>query len=336
MNKSPIEWTDYTANPLRYRTADGRVVWACVKTSAGCTNCYADSLSTRYGGVRRAGDWNAGTMATLTPFLDEAELHRMRTFKGRVVEACEPCMGSGSDPTGADHLACGHCRAKGSIERGARVFLGDMTDLFGEWVPDALLDRLFSDVLERRTDVTWQLLTKRAQRLHDYLSWRWGEGRIPSRHIHVGVSCENQAAYDERIGKLLRTPARVRFLSLEPLLGPIDLRMGGMSMPDYSAHDPLPLPNWCIVGGESGPKARPMDLAWARSIVKQCQSAGVPCFVKQLGAQPMEASNLGRCEHEQNPCEHCDYGRMMLRNRKGGDPDEWPEDVRARQFPEGR
>src|SRR5579872_366503 len=101
MQRSPIQWTDFTANPLKYRAADGRVVWACEKLSAGCKNCYAADLSLRYGGVRRAGEWNAATMAMLKPFLDENELHAMRTYK--------PASGQ-------------------------RVFVGDMTDIFGDWV----------------------------------------------------------------------------------------------------------------------------------------------------------------------------------------------------------
>lgn len=355
MNKTPIQWTTFSANPLKYRTADGRVVWACEKLSGGCTNCYAEALSHRYGGARRAGDWNAATMATLTPFLDEAELHKMRTAK----------------------------TIGGVSVAGSRCFLGDMTDIFGDWVSDDLLNRLFSQTLELRTDVTWQILTKRAERMQKYLSWRWGGGRIPSRHIHIGVSVEDQPTYDQRIGHLLRTPAAVRFLSVEPMLSGIDMRMGGMSMPEYAPHNPLPDINWCIVGGESGRQARPFDVVWARSIVQQCHAAGVAVFVKQFGANPFDSERTA-CQfdsYEQwvnkarswlggissggvryKDVEHvvcvdargrlCSIGRDFMRARDegtfpvracqaidlrdshGGDMAEWPADLRVRQFPE--
>jgi len=190
VNRTSIEWTTFSANPLKYRDGAGNVVWGCVHASPGCQHCYSEQLAKRYG---RGGPFNVPTMNGLTPFLDDVELHKMRTAK----------------------------QVGGVAVSGSRCFIGDMTDIFGEWVPDDLLNRLFSNVLEIRTDVTWQLLTKRADRMRQYLSWRYGEGRIPSRNIHVGVSIEDQPRYDQRIGHLLRTPAAVRFISYEPALGPL-------------------------------------------------------------------------------------------------------------------
>jgi hypothetical protein len=83
MNKTSIEWTDFTANPLKFRAPDGRVVWACEKLSPAARTATPSTCRTRYGGVRRAGDWNAATMATLTPFLDEKELRKMLTASRR-------------------------------------------------------------------------------------------------------------------------------------------------------------------------------------------------------------------------------------------------------------
>lgn len=301
MNVTPIEWTTFSANPLKYRDAAGNIVWGCVHASPGCQKCYSEVLAKRYG---RGGPFNMQTMAGLTPFLDEAECHKMRTAK----------------------------RIGGVAVSGSRCFIGDMTDIFGEWVSDDLLNHLFSNVLELRTDVTWQLLTKRAERMHRYLSWRWGEGRIPSRHIHIGVSVEDQPRYDQRIGHLLRTPAAVRFLSYEPALGPLDLRMGGMSMPDYAEHNPLPKLDWLICGGESGAGARPCDLAWIRSIVEQCLAARVSVFVKQLGGNPRER-HVNGLKHPLDG--HVGNGgwKLLLHDRKGGEPEEWPEDLRIREFP---
>jgi protein gp37 len=257
VNKTPIEWTTFSANPIKYRDPSGAVVWGCVHASPGCQHCYSEALAKRYG---RGGPFNVQVMNTLTPFLDDAECHKMRTAK---IIGGVPVAGS-------------------------RCFIGDMTDIFGEWVPDDLLNRLFSQTLEMRTDVTWQLLTKRAERMQRYLSWRWGDGRIPSRHIHIGVSVEDQKRADERIPLLLQTPAAVRFISAEPLLAHVNLvqfmaanyiSQGGRQWIGAGGI------GWVIVGGESGSGARPFDLAWARSIVEQCQSAHVPVFVKQVGSK---------------------------------------------------
>lgn len=302
MNKTSIEWTDFSANPIKYRTADGRVVWACEKVSAGCTHCYAEHLSTRYGGIRRAGEWNAATMATLTPFLDDKEL-----------------------------------RAMLKAPAGAKVFVGDMTDIFGEWVNDDLLNRLFSNVLEQRGDVAWQILTKRAERLRQYLTWRWGGGRIPSRHIWIGVSAEDQQRADERIPLLLRTPAVVRFVSAEPLLGGIDIakhRPGALGL------------HWLIAGGESGPGARPNQVWWMRNLLGQCRDADVAFFGKQLGSNIHDRNDAGyegdtptSWPMDTDTCDltapryQGDDVRVRLKDRKGGDINEWPADLRVREFP---
>jgi protein gp37 len=269
MNRTGIEWTDFSANPLKYKDAPGKVVWGCVKTSPGCQACYAEALAKRYG---RGGPFTAAQQRGLTPFLDEAELRKMLTYK--------PAAGK-------------------------RCFVGDMTDVFGAWVPESLLNRLFSEVLEVRTDVTWQLLTKRADRMCEYLSWRWGkreEGpgfRIPARNIHVGVSVEDQRRADERIPHLLRTPAAVRFLSCEPLLSAADVSRYLYPWPNGARV------GWVIVGCESGPRRRPMELAWARSLAGQCREAGVAFFMKQ-----MEAG-----------------GKVI------GDIEKFPEDLKTRDFP---
>jgi protein gp37 len=145
--------------------------------------------------------------------------------------------------------------------------------------------------------------------------------------VWLGVSAEDQRRADERIPLLLRTPAAVRFVSAEPLLGPLDLSnwlryagcanggrrcelTGGPACRDGC----FPL-DWLIVGGESGPGARPCDLRWIRSLAEQCRAGGVACFVKQLGARPVGMA-------------------WKIRDRKGGDWDEWTDDLRVRDFPE--
>lgn len=348
MNKTSIEWTDFSANPLKYRNAAGAVVWGCSKVSAGCTHCYSEALAQRY---RRGGPFNNAQMATLTPFLDAAELHRMLTYK--------PAAGK-------------------------RCFVGDMTDVFGAWVPDELLDRLFA-VFALRPDVTWQVLTKRPERMR-----RWFEdsGRNAVEHtvgypefrkalglrapwlshwplpnVWLGTSVENQATADVRIPHLLQTPAVIRFISAEPLLGPLDLthvaagplcpnhpdhrvdvlRAGTWTLrtglthvsPEFINHSDMASLDWVIVGGESGPRSRPCRIAWLRDIVAQCRSFGTPVFVKQVGSTP---------EGDERPPESRDpvtgartltvMEVIEIRDRKGGKPSEWPQDLRVRQFPE--
>jgi len=228
MNTTAIGWTDFSANPLKYRTADGRVVWGCAKVSPGCANCYSEALAKRWG---RGGDYNAGEMAQLTPFLDDKEMHTMRTSRK---------IG------------------------GKRVFVGDMTDIFGEWVPDLMIAWIW-EVFAQRPDVTFQVLTKRAERMAKL----WAKDVRPLPNVWIGVSVEDQHRANERIPFLAATPAAIRFISAEPLLLPIDLteNIGDL--------------DWVIVGGESGPRFRTIDPAWIENIVRDCESAGVPVFVKQ-------------------------------------------------------
>lgn len=221
-----------------------------------------------------------------------------------------------------------------------------MTDVFGEWVPFEYLDRLFA-VFALRPDVVFQVLTKRPERMREYLTTRDTAGAVaitirevapdgglaamqamgthvlrdvvqrrwPLPNVWLGTSTENQRGVDIRVPELLATPAAVRFLSCEPLLGPLDLTIRA------NLADGL---DWVVTGGESGPRARPCDLAWLRGIVEQCRAAGVACFVKQLGARPF-TSDLGE--------QFGDRGLGGLKSRKGGDMEEWPEDLRVREMP---
>ena len=333
MNKTSIEWTDYTSNLIKYRDPEGRSVHGCIKISTGCANCYASAISKRFSG----GEFTASRQKTLTPFFDEAEAQRI--LRTRVT--------------------------------GKRIFVGDMTDVFGEWVPDELLDRMFA-VFALRPDLTFQVLTKRPERMREYMvdpdrytcvdeaaaaiSGESGVGvitRWPLPNVWLGVSVEDQAAADERIPALLDTPAAVRFLSCEPLLGQLMLRRPIVPGSFPGLH-------WVIVGGESGPGARPCAIGWIRDIVGQCRAAGVPVFVKQLGARPVRTVRGSWINELQRhgPDIQQPYGRaacwacrteeckllwpgvpphvkrwLPLRDRKGGDMSEWPEDLRVREFP---
>ena len=211
-----------------------------------------------------------------------------------------------------------------------RIFVNSMSDLFHEKVPDQWIFDILKIIVAAPQHV-YQVLTKRPERMlatipEMYKSFRYhfdSPGpETPLRNLWLGVSVEDQATADARIPLLLQTPAAVRFVSLEPLLGPMDLRQyvrptKGFIVPYYANL------NWVIVGGESGPGARPFDLAWARSAIAQCRAAGVACFVKQLGAHPEQGI-------ETVPLRMMSLG---LRDRKGADPAEWPEDLRVREYP---
>jgi protein gp37 len=212
-DKSSIEWTDATWNPVR----------GCTKVSPGCKHCYAETFAERFRGVP-GHPFEQGFDLRLIP---EA-LDRPRRWK-----------------------------------RSRLVFVNSMSDLFHQDVPMAFIEQVF-DVMAATERHQFQLLTKRPER---------AVAVAPRLHfapnIWMGVSVEN-ADYTWRVDQLRRVPARIRFLSIEPLLGPIDdLRLTGI--------------DWVIVGGESGAGARAMPPEWVRSIRDQCLAAGTPFFFKQWG-----------------------------------------------------
>ncbi|MCI0527392.1 MAG: phage Gp37/Gp68 family protein, partial [Nitrospira sp.] len=214
-DKSAIEWTDATWNP----------VTGCSKVSPGCKNCYADRLAFRLQAMGNARYRN-GFEVTLHP--DQLSLP-LRWLQPR------------------------------------RIFVNSMSDLFHESVPFEFIRH----ALEVMAEAHWhqfQILTKRAERLEALspkLPW--------PKNVWQGVSIES-ADYTWRIRHLKKVPASIRFLSIEPLLGPIKrLPLRGIS--------------WVIVGGESGPGHRPMSPSWVRDIRDQCQNAGVPFFFKQWGGR---------------------------------------------------
>jgi protein gp37 len=217
-DKSKIEWTDSTWNPVR----------GCTKISPGCVHCYAETFAERFRGVPRH------------PFEFGFDLRLVPEKLG-------------------DPLRWGTSRM---------IFVNSMSDLFHKGVPDDYIVSV-ARVMTAANWHTYQVLTKRADRLHSLLN---GKLRFVAEQNHIwwGVSVENRDHGLPRIDLLRQSPAMIRFLSVEPLLedlGAVDLE--GI--------------NWVIVGGESGPGARPMDAAWVRSIRTQCHAAGVAFFFKQWG-----------------------------------------------------
>lgn len=246
-------------------------------------------------------------------------------------------------------------------------------------IPDDFIDRVFA-VMALTPQHTYQVLTKRAERMRRYVddaredSFTGSRGRVarlvkemhpksgrgiapidihawalkrwPLPNVWLGVSVENGRWKSRVIPELVSTPAAVRFVSVEPLLEDLgDIsdwfpREREVSQTKSVWIDGV---NWVIVGGESGHEARPFDIAWARSIVAQCQAAGCPVFVKQLGSNAIsETDGIASSSVSWNGIETkfakgergMDYRR--LKSAKGGDPSEWPADLRIRQFPAER
>lgn len=205
------------------------------------------------------------------------------------------------------------------------VFTCSWSDFFIEdadnWRPDAW------DIIRQTPHLTYQILTKRPENIADRLPANWDNGWP---NVWLGVSVENQAAADERIPAILRIPARIRFLSIEPLLGQVDLSgrsvQGVWIDSEYANLDSglgeivesegWPI-HWIIIGGESGPGAREFKMEWAGSIVSQCKRSGVPVFVKQMGDYATY-----------------DGERIYGLGPKGKDIDKWPQWLAVREFPQ--
>ena len=179
-----------------------------------------------------------------------------------------------------------------SWKRPRRVFVNSMSDLFHKEIPATFIDRVF-DTMEATDRHIFQVLTKRSSLMMTYLRRRYGSRPAP-QHIWCGVSVEDHTA-TARIRHLRQTPISTRFLSIEPLLGPIrDVDLDGIA--------------WVIVGGESGPKARPMQLAWVIDIRDRCKQEGVPFFFKQWGGRTPKSGGrlLEEVEHNALPVYSCE------------------------------
>lgn len=198
------------------------------------------------------------------------------------------------------------------------VFVCSMTDLFHEQHSDTMIDAVFTTMAKCQRHV-FIVLTKRPARMRDYCNARLLG--LPLPNVRLGTTVENQQTADERIPALLATPAVVRFLSCEPLLSAIDFR-GAIDQVDNTGDYVRNRIDWVICGGESGAGARVLDVEWIYDIIAQCEFAGVPCFVKQLGRRPV------RREHGVVV-----WPEVDLIDKHGGDPAEWPEDLRVREFP---
>lgn len=348
-----IEWCDATWNPWR----------GCTRISEGCRFCYAETLSARNPKV--LGVWGP---------------------KGTRVVASEAKW---REPVKWDRLAAAGKLPDGSPNPGGhqpRVFCASLADVFEDWAgpmsdaggqPIRDADGWYSPLAERRPltmddvrrrlfdliDATphldWLLVTKRPENAArmtppysgpDECNKCLGECRCPRPNVWLIASVENQEAADRRIPELLKVPAVVRGLSVEPLLGPVTLgdnlyprisQMRGVFAGKCAGRS-VGI-DWVIVGAESGPGARPCDVEWVRSIVAQCRAAGVPVFCKQLGARPYVTNSAERFDwpasvgwevRSEDPRDPATVRTwFVLADPKGGDPAEWTPDLRVRQFP---
>ena len=273
---SKIEWTDSTWN----------IVTGCTEVSPGCDHCYARTFAERWRGTP-GHHFEQGFDVTLRPERLDLPLRWRRP---------------------------------------RRVFVNSMSDLFHDAVPAEFIAQAFA-VMAASPQHTFQVLTKRHGRMRALLRGKRFVQDVqcayvtlpsdqpatgfswPLPNLWTGVSVEDEHWGDIRIPALLDTPAAVRFISAEPLLGQLRIRA---SLLVGTALEPRGGIGWLIAGGESGPGARPCELAWLRSLRQQCAEADVPFFCKQLGSH---------------------LGRELGAGPKGGDWDAWPEDLKVRQFP---
>jgi protein gp37 len=202
------------------------------------------------------------------------------------------------------------------------VFISDMGDALSRGVPfEFLRDEVIATVATWRHIGMW--LTKQPQRMHALAEWLATQGIPWPENLWAGTSITS-AQQLARLGWIQRVPAAVRFLSVEPMLGPVRFTSGLSGI------------HLVIVGGGSGPHADPCDVAWVRSIVQQGQAAGVATFVKQLGSHVLGAADVIADGWPRGTRVALHERRVHLRDRKGGNIDEFSDDLKVRQWPEVR
>lgn len=362
MKNSHIQWTTHTFNPWM----------GCTKVSEGCTHCYAENATPVR--VARA---------------EGRELWGKGAPRQRTKEAWKQVRRWNKEAEGAEHRP--------------RVFCASLADWLDDEVPVEWLADLLT-LIKECMHLDFLLLTKRPelwrprmeavmlmviapgqkgidQASAAAMAAAWLNG-MPRLNVWVGTTVENQRRADWRILHLRKIPAQVRFLSCEPLLGPVDFMKASVraeadyisqrnmealdrlcdirkgiqeatqtEYPDVEALSALADKliheyhgiNWVICGGESGEKARPFCLEWADDLRRQCERAGVPFFMKQMGEQPY-TTNANIYDFEDHvklvlpvgeDIEGAAGAHIKFRDKKGGDMAEWPEEFQVRQFPDG-
>jgi protein gp37 len=281
--RTSIEWCDSTVNP-----------------STGCGGCelWGPTIRTCYAGIL-----HENRLAKSFPALYASSFQAVRRAPGRMMQAAR-----WRDLRGKPRPD------KPWLDSWPRViFVGDMGDFLSRELPDEyIFDEIFGAILSREGQRHfWMLLTKRPERL---AALSKQVGKLPDNCMAM-TTVTNQHTALARIPALLEVKCLWRGISAEPMLGPIDISAHGLGLQCESCIDRKvhwcsdPVIHWGVIGGESGPGARPMNIEWARSLAGQCDEAAIPYFIKQLGSSPLYS------------------------DRKGGNPMEWPEDLRIRQMP---
>lgn len=368
-DKTAIAWTDATWNPIV----------GCSRVSEGCRHCYAEKIAARFSGPgqpyhglavhTKSGEarWTGKVRVIPERLTDPLRWMRPRRI---FVNSMSDLFHEGLTDTAIAEVF--------TVMASAPQHTFQILTKRPERMRD-LVTRLQYiqglQLVQTKDGRSHLLITARAifredfQRALDAGAVRYAPGqehkpasRWDPPNVWLGVSAEDQATADARIPLLLQTPAAVRFVSAEPLLGSVDLKKlrspfyetpggtgrevypldGLMAIPDCDWE--VPRLDWLIVGGESGPGARPCDLAWIRSLVAQCRAAGTPVFVKQLGSRPIgewgpNPPTYHLTDTTVSPwCDSVELSRTKggvwkLVDRKGGAMDEWPADLRVQEWP---
>lgn len=344
--QTKIAWCDSTVN-----------FWSgCTKVSAGCAHCYAETRDKRHM-IEKIDHWGKG--APRLKHTGAIKQARALNRKPWICDGCGRAFANENTPHDAPILADDGKTVVGYHHRYSHLVTYHRRRIFslslGDWldaaVPIVWLAEML-DTLHRCDQVQWILCTKRPQLWRDRMNavldmpthhdaagvhsvskqlagWicDWLEGKAPNQ-ILLLTSVENQGAADERIPALLKIPAAARGLSLEPLLGPVNLSTVNLN--------PSTL-HWLILGGESGPGARVCSLDWLADLIRQGTAAGVPVFVKQLGANPFcENANVYdwpenvELEPAGTAFAAC---RPLCADPKGGNMNEWPDEFRVQNYP---
>lgn len=261
--------------------------WGCTKISAGCANCYADRLSRRWhSGQGFWGDSNPRKMMSLAHWKNP-------------------------------HNWNNRARRTGTRRR----VLVSMCDPFEDRLDLTDARRKFFTLIEGTAWLDWLVLTKRPQNIQAMVP-KWWASSWPA-NVWIGTSIENQKTADERIGHLQAVPSLIRWLSIEPALELIDFTYW-IDL-DRSEGRNGKFIEWAVIGGESGPSARKCAVEWIRGMKQQLQAAGVPVYVKQLGAYPVT--------NETDPTRTPDIHQITVNSRKGEQPKDWPADLQVRELP---
>jgi protein gp37 len=343
-DKTNIAWCDATFNP-----------WiGCTKVSPGCAHCYAEkSTPVRTWGI----EWGKGRPRNRTTVTTWRKPLSWDTAAGRhLFVECSVCGGrefrkwdNRLPPGGLSCCGTSGCLALPETEMSVvrpRVFCGSLCDWLDDEVPIQWMADLL-DLICRTPKLDWLLLTKRPENWNKRMVGAQATGsredglsmdgpgpetghcvaydwlhNLPPSNVWLGVSAEDQQRWDERVPALLSIPAAKRFVSVEPMLGPIEMCDDEVGRNDDNPRV-FPGIDWIIFGGESGPNARSCNIEWIRDGVRQCREVGAVPFVKQLGARPVNSCGvsgvvpLGTLPHM----------------RPWEDPAEWPDDLRVREWP---